>query len=195
MHCNGAIGYGPVANSANSIVVRARGTAGSESISLRVDGTGLRSLRTATRFAYDIDSDDTACLRLVTSRGTTITVAVVAVGTIVCPGALVALPVLLSVGQGLSAAEVALEVENHGWSDIVISLVRGTSVERLGMVGGLNTETFVFPYRKLGVGARIGAELGDEGGIIGTDAAGAAQLARNLVDGREQTVEIRSLLG
>ena len=35
MHCNGAIGYGQVSNSANSIVVRARGTAGSESISLR----------------------------------------------------------------------------------------------------------------------------------------------------------------
>jgi hypothetical protein len=52
-------------------------------------------------------------------------------------------------------AEVALEVENHGWSDIVISLVRGTSVERLGMVGGLNTETFVFPYRKLGAGTDV----------------------------------------
>jgi hypothetical protein len=35
---------------------------------------------------------------------TTITVAVVAVGTIACPGALVALPALLSIGQGLSAA-------------------------------------------------------------------------------------------
>src|SRR5687767_7156454 len=41
MHCNGAIGYGPVANSANSIVVRARGTAGSESISLRIDNTNV----------------------------------------------------------------------------------------------------------------------------------------------------------
>jgi arabinoxylan arabinofuranohydrolase len=41
MHCNGAIGYGPVSNSANSIVVRARGTAGSESISLRIDNTSV----------------------------------------------------------------------------------------------------------------------------------------------------------
>jgi hypothetical protein len=54
-----------------------------------------------------------------------------------------------------ATAEVALEVENHGWSDIVISLVRGTAVERLGMVGALNTETFVFPYRKLGVGTDV----------------------------------------
>jgi arabinoxylan arabinofuranohydrolase len=41
MHCNGAIGYGPVSNSANSIAVRARGTAGSESISLRIDNTNV----------------------------------------------------------------------------------------------------------------------------------------------------------
>jgi hypothetical protein len=52
-------------------------------------------------------------------------------------------------------AEMALEVENHGWSDIVISLVRGTAVERLGMVRGLTTETFVFPYRKLGGGTDV----------------------------------------
>jgi hypothetical protein len=54
-----------------------------------------------------------------------------------------------------TSAELALEVENHGWSDIVIYLVRGTAVERLGMVGALNTETFVFPYRKIGVGTDI----------------------------------------
>jgi hypothetical protein len=49
-------------------------------------------------------------------------------------------------------AETALEVENHGWSDIVIYLVRGTAVDRLGTVGSLNTMTFVFPYRRLGTG-------------------------------------------
>jgi hypothetical protein len=54
-----------------------------------------------------------------------------------------------------ASAELALEVENHGWSDIVISLVRGTAVDRLGMVGALSTETFVFPYRKLGVGTDV----------------------------------------
>ena len=52
-------------------------------------------------------------------------------------------------------AEVALEVENHGWSDVVIYLVRGTAVDRLGMVGSLNTKTFVFPYRKLGIGSDV----------------------------------------
>jgi hypothetical protein len=54
-----------------------------------------------------------------------------------------------------TTAEVALEVENHAWSDIVIYLVRGTAVERLGMVGALNTETFVFPYRRLGIGTDV----------------------------------------
>jgi arabinoxylan arabinofuranohydrolase len=48
MHCNGAISYGPVSNSANSIVVRARGTAGSESISLRIDNTNVATWTLAT---------------------------------------------------------------------------------------------------------------------------------------------------
>ena len=52
-------------------------------------------------------------------------------------------------------AEVALEVENHGWSDIVIYLVRSTAVDRLGMVGALNTKSFVIPYRKLGIGGDV----------------------------------------
>ena len=54
-----------------------------------------------------------------------------------------------------ATAEVALEVENHAWADIVIYLVRGSATDRLGMVGALNTETFVFPYRMLGVGTDV----------------------------------------
>jgi len=46
--------------------------------------------------------------------------------------------------------EVALEVENHNWSDIVIYLVRGGSSHRLGMVTALSTRRFVFPFRHLG---------------------------------------------
>jgi GH35 family endo-1,4-beta-xylanase len=42
MHCNGAITYGQVSSSSgNSIVVRARGTSGSESVSLRIDNTNV----------------------------------------------------------------------------------------------------------------------------------------------------------
>ena len=54
-----------------------------------------------------------------------------------------------------TSAELALEVENHGWSDIVIYLVRGTAADRLGMVGSLTTKTFVFPFRKLGTGTDV----------------------------------------
>ena len=50
MHCNGAIAYGPVSNSANSIVVRARGTAGTESVSLRIDNTNVATWTMTTSF-------------------------------------------------------------------------------------------------------------------------------------------------
>ena len=50
MHCNGAIGYGPVSNSANSIAVRARGTVGDESISLRIDDTEVATWTLTTSF-------------------------------------------------------------------------------------------------------------------------------------------------
>jgi hypothetical protein len=55
---------------------------------------------------------------------------------------------------------VGLEVENHGWSDIVIYLVRGTAEERLGTVGSLNSTVFTFPFHRLGTGndARLKAD-------------------------------------
>jgi hypothetical protein len=58
-------------------------------------------------------------------------------------------------GPSRTNAELALEVENHNWSDIVIYLVRGTAADRLGMVGALNTRTFVFPFRNLGTGSDV----------------------------------------
>lgn len=56
-------------------------------------------------------------------------------------------------------AEVALEVENHNWSDMVISLRRGNLSRRLGTVTSLSTQHFVFPYRELapGGGSRLRA--------------------------------------
>jgi hypothetical protein len=47
-------------------------------------------------------------------------------------------------------AEVAIEVENHNFSDIVIYLVRGGQTQRLGLVTGLSTAHYVVPYRRLG---------------------------------------------
>jgi arabinoxylan arabinofuranohydrolase len=50
MHCNGAINFGAVSNSANSIVVRARGTAGTESVSLRIDNTNVATWTMTTSY-------------------------------------------------------------------------------------------------------------------------------------------------
>jgi hypothetical protein len=46
-------------------------------------------------------------------------------------------------------SEVLLEVENHHWSDIVIYLMNGSQSQRLGMVGAVSTDNFVFSDRKL----------------------------------------------
>jgi GH35 family endo-1,4-beta-xylanase len=65
MHCNGAIGYGPVSNSANSLVVRARGTAGSESVSLRIDNTNVATWTLATSFQnYSASTNLTGAITL-----------------------------------------------------------------------------------------------------------------------------------
>jgi GH35 family endo-1,4-beta-xylanase len=50
MHCNGAIAYGPLSSSANSISVRARGTTGAESLSLRVDDTNVATWTLTTSY-------------------------------------------------------------------------------------------------------------------------------------------------
>ena len=74
-------------------------------------------------------------------------------GTVLALGAMV-LMACVHRGSGEEVeganAEIALEVESHNWSDIVIYLVKGSSTERLGTVGALSTETFVFPFRRLG---------------------------------------------
>jgi hypothetical protein len=54
-----------------------------------------------------------------------------------------------------STAEVPLEVESHHWSDIVIYLMDGNQSQRLGMVAGLSTKNFVFPYRRLTSGGKL----------------------------------------
>ena len=48
--------------------------------------------------------------------------------------------------------EVAIELENQGWSDVIIYLVRGTQAVRLGTVGSLRSATFAMPFRRLGAG-------------------------------------------
>jgi hypothetical protein len=52
-------------------------------------------------------------------------------------------------------SEISVEVESHNWSDIVIYVMNGNQSERLGMVAGLSTTQFVFPYRKLATGGKV----------------------------------------
>jgi hypothetical protein len=57
--------------------------------------------------------------------------------------------------QSSSHAEIPLEVESHHWNDIVIYLMDGSQAQRLGMVAGLSTKNFVFPYRRLTGGGKL----------------------------------------
>jgi hypothetical protein len=71
-----------------------------------------------------------------------------------------------------SNAEIALEVESHHWSDIVVYLMNGSHSERLGLVNGLSSKQFVFPFRKLTSGgkARLRAyAVGGAGSITSED--------------------------
>jgi hypothetical protein len=45
---------------------------------------------------------------------------------------------------------VLVEVESHFQGDVVIYLLRGSQRERLGLVTGLGSAAFTFPYRRLG---------------------------------------------
>jgi hypothetical protein len=49
-----------------------------------------------------------------------------------------------------ATAETALQVENHHTADIVIYLMRGSQPYRLGMVAGVSSAHFTFPYRHIG---------------------------------------------
>lgn len=45
--------------------------------------------------------------------------------------------------------EVAVEVENHNWSDLTIYLMAGGLPHRLGMVTALSNASFAFPAQRL----------------------------------------------
>ena len=52
-------------------------------------------------------------------------------------------------------SEILVEVENHHWSDIVVYVMDGSQSQRLGMVPGLSSDHFTFPYRRLTTGANV----------------------------------------
>ena len=51
--------------------------------------------------------------------------------------------------------QVTVQVESHHWSDIVVYLMNGTQSQRLGLVAGLSSAEFVFPYRQVATGGKV----------------------------------------
>ena len=51
--------------------------------------------------------------------------------------------------------EIAVEVDNHNWSDITIYLMTGGLPQRLGMVTALSNATFAFPSHRLNPGSGV----------------------------------------
>ena len=54
-----------------------------------------------------------------------------------------------------ATAEVTVQVESHHWSDIVVYLMNGSQSQRLGLVAGLSSAEFGFPYRQLAAGGKV----------------------------------------
>jgi hypothetical protein len=49
-----------------------------------------------------------------------------------------------------SRAEIALVVENHHWSDVIVYLLHDGVVDRIGLATAVKTSTFIIPSRRLG---------------------------------------------
>jgi hypothetical protein len=49
-----------------------------------------------------------------------------------------------------SSGEIALLVENHHWSDVVVSVLHDGIVERVGLATAAKTSTFMLQSRRLG---------------------------------------------
>jgi hypothetical protein len=47
-------------------------------------------------------------------------------------------------------SEIVLVVENHHWTDVVVSVLHDGVVDRIGMVTAVKTSTLVIPGRRLG---------------------------------------------
>ena len=65
-----------------------------------------------------------------------------------------------------------VEVESHHWNDVVIYLMDGNQSRRLGMVAGVSSNHFVFPYRQLSAGGKIRLRaypVGGQGSVTSDD--------------------------
>ncbi len=58
-------------------------------------------------------------------------------------------------GAPAAKGDVTVQVESHHWSDIVVYLMNGSQSQRLGLVAGVSSAEFVFPYRQLAAGGKV----------------------------------------
>jgi hypothetical protein len=49
-----------------------------------------------------------------------------------------------------SGADIALVVENHHWSDVIVYLLHDGVLDRIGLATAVKTSTFIIPSRRLG---------------------------------------------
>jgi hypothetical protein len=54
-----------------------------------------------------------------------------------------------------SRADIALVVENHHWSDVVVYLLHDGVTDRIGLATAVKTSTFVIPSRRLGTAGLV----------------------------------------
>ena len=52
---------------------------------------------------------------------------------------------------GMGDDDIVLVVENHHWTDVVVSVLHDGVVDRIGMVTAVKTSTLVIPGRRLGL--------------------------------------------
>jgi hypothetical protein len=52
-------------------------------------------------------------------------------------------------------SEIAVVVENHHWSDVIVYLLHDGVVERIGLATAVKTSTFIIPSRRLGMAGLI----------------------------------------
>ncbi len=52
-------------------------------------------------------------------------------------------------------ADIALVVENHHWSDVVVYLLHDGVLDRIGLATAVKTSTFVIPSRRLGAAGLV----------------------------------------
>jgi len=89
--------------------------------------------------------------------------------------------------------EVAVEVENHNWSDITVYLMTGGLPQRLGMVTALSNGSFAFSSQRLSTGGSVQLRANPVAGNAFTSEAILVQPGQAIMWTLENDLDISSL--